>query len=192
MSSCRCPPARSRTSRLCVDSRKGPRVACSHRGPIPQTDSIAPGRLLTLVRPGNDLVLRRIRNLKCNKTTPRYAPQFASRLHFKQGRGLPKETPFPFCFGPPFLGTPFFFFSLFSLALQSAACLKCSPGRFSNCRFDRLEKLNRALAACGGRHGLCYPVEAFKKMGLGIKQICHRDQSDLFTCRSIKKNCEAD
>ena len=46
---------------------------------IPQTDSIAPGRVLTLVRPGNDLVLRRIRNLKCcvqvccNKTTPRYA-----------------------------------------------------------------------------------------------------------------------
>ena len=27
-------------------------------------DSIPPGRLLTLVRPGNDLVLRRIRNLK--------------------------------------------------------------------------------------------------------------------------------
>ena len=43
-------------------------------------DSIPPGRLLTLVRPGNDLILRRIRNLKscaqacgCNITTPRYA-----------------------------------------------------------------------------------------------------------------------
>ena len=43
-------------------------------------DSILPDRLLALVRPGNDLVLRRIRNLKrcvqvrgCNITTPRYA-----------------------------------------------------------------------------------------------------------------------
>ena len=43
-------------------------------------DSIPPGRLLTLVRPGNDIVLRRIQNLKCcvqacgcNITTPRYA-----------------------------------------------------------------------------------------------------------------------
>ena len=43
-------------------------------------DSILPDRLLALVRPGNDLVLRRIRNLKrcvqacgCDITTPRYA-----------------------------------------------------------------------------------------------------------------------
>ena len=64
-------------------------------------DSIPPGRLLTLVRPGNDLVLRRIRNLKrcvqacgCNITTPRYAPQFGSRLHFKRCQALPKETLF--------------------------------------------------------------------------------------------------
>ena len=47
---------------------------------VTQTDSIAPGRVLTLVRPGNDLVLQRIRYLKCCvqacgciKTTPRYA-----------------------------------------------------------------------------------------------------------------------
>ena len=43
-------------------------------------DSILPDRLLALVRPGNDLVLRRIRNLKrcveacgCKIMTPRYA-----------------------------------------------------------------------------------------------------------------------
>ena len=54
-------------------------------------DSIPPGRLLALVRPGNDLVLRRIRSLKrcvqacgCKIMTPRYAPQFGSRLHFKR------------------------------------------------------------------------------------------------------------
>ena len=53
-------------------------------------DSIPPGRLLTLVRPGNNLVLRRIRYLKrcvqacdCNITTTRCL-QFGSRLHFKR------------------------------------------------------------------------------------------------------------
>ena len=47
---------------------------------IPQTGFIAPARVLTLVRPGNNLVLRGIRNLKCcaqargcNITTPRFA-----------------------------------------------------------------------------------------------------------------------
>ena len=47
-------------------------------------DSIPPGRLLALVRPGNDLVLRRIRNLKrcvqacgCKIVTPRYACNLA-------------------------------------------------------------------------------------------------------------------
>ena len=63
-------------------------------------------RLLALVRPGNDLVLRRIRSLKrcvqacgCKIMTPRYAPQFGSRLHFKRCQALPKETPFPFFTG---------------------------------------------------------------------------------------------
>ena len=49
---------------------------------VSQMDSIPPGRLLTLVRPGN--VLRMIRNLKrcaqacgCNITTPRYACNLA-------------------------------------------------------------------------------------------------------------------
>ena len=47
-------------------------------------DSILSDRLLALVRSGNDLVLRRIRNLKrcvqacgCNITTPRYACNLA-------------------------------------------------------------------------------------------------------------------
>ena len=79
---------------------------------VSQMDSILPDRLLALVRPGNDLVLRRIRNLKrcaqacgCNITTPRYAcnlapgcissePTFAGpRKKTKQKRkqGVPKH-----------------------------------------------------------------------------------------------------
>ena len=88
---------------------------------VSQMDSIPPGTLLTLVRPGNDLVLRRIRNLKrcvqacgCNITTPRYAPQFGSRLHFKRGQPLPMETPFPFFSGPLFWGPLSFLFLVFS------------------------------------------------------------------------------
>ena len=83
-------------------------------------DSILPERLLALVRPGNDLVLRRIRSLKrcvqacgCKIMTPRYAPQFGSRLHFKR-QALPKETPFSFFSGTPFFGTPCFLFLFFS------------------------------------------------------------------------------
>ena len=95
-------------------------------------DSIPPGSLLALVRPGNDLVLRRIRNLKrcvqacgCNKTTPRYAPQFASRLHFKQGQALQKETHFAFFFGTPFFGTHVF---LFFLSPAKVGLLEMQPG----------------------------------------------------------------
>ena len=51
---------------------------------VSQMDSILPDRLLALVRPGNDLVLRRIRNLKrcveacgCKIMTPRYACNLA-------------------------------------------------------------------------------------------------------------------
>ena len=83
---------------------------------------ILPERLLALVRPAFDLVLRRIRSLKrcvqargCKIMTPRYAPQFGSRLHFKRCQALPKETPFPFFFrGPLFFGPLFFFFFVFS------------------------------------------------------------------------------
>ena len=82
-------------------------------------DSILPERLLALVRPAFDLVLRRIRSLKrcvhgCKIMTPRYAPQFGSRLHFKRCQALPKETPFPFFSGTPFFGTPCFLFLFFS------------------------------------------------------------------------------
>ena len=96
-------------------------------------DSILPERLPALVRPAFDLVLRRIRSLKrcvqacgCKIMTPRYAPQFGSRLHFKRCQPLPKETPFPFFSGTPFFGTPFFLFFCFFLALQRLARLKCN------------------------------------------------------------------
>ena len=69
--------------RRIIIARPGPILGCIHdlslEG-VSQTDSIPPGRLLTLVRPGNDLVLRRIRNPKCCAqacgcyiTAPRYA-----------------------------------------------------------------------------------------------------------------------
>ena len=99
---------------------------------VSQMDSILPERLLALVRPAFDLVLRRIRSLKrcvqacgCKIMTPRYAPQFGSRLHFKRCQALPKETPFPFFRGPLFLG-PLVFFFCFFLALQRLARLKCN------------------------------------------------------------------
>ena len=89
-------------------------------------DYILPERLLALVRPAFDLVLRRIRSLKrcvqacgCKIMTPRYALQFGSRLHFKRCQALPKETPFPFFSGR-------LFFGFFSLALQRLARLKCN------------------------------------------------------------------
>ena len=107
------------------DSRQAP-IPCasplSLEG-VSQMDSILPERLPALVRPAFDLVLRRIRSLKrcvqacgCKIMTPRYAPQFGSRLHFKRCQPLPKETPFPFFSGTPFFGTPFFsfFFLVFS------------------------------------------------------------------------------
>ena len=81
---------------------------------------ILPERLLALVRPAFDLVLRRIRSLKrcvqacgCKIETPRYALQFGSRLHFKRCQALPKETPFPFFFGDPFFWDPLFSFFFF-------------------------------------------------------------------------------
>ena len=59
--------------------------------------------------------------------TPRYAPQFGSRLHFERCQALPKETPFPFFSGTPFFWDPLFcFFFAFFLALQRLARLKCN------------------------------------------------------------------
>ena len=88
---------------------------------VSQMVYILPERLLALVRPAFDLVLRRIRSLKrcvqacgCKIETPRYAQQFGSRLHFKRCQALPKETPFPFFSGTPFFGTPCFLFFVFS------------------------------------------------------------------------------
>ena len=74
-----------------------------------------------LIRPGNDLVLRRIRNLKrcvqacgCNITTPRYAPQFGSRLYSSEVKLCQRKPLFPF-FRDFFWG-PLVFFSLFFLS----------------------------------------------------------------------------
>ena len=95
---------------------------------------ILPERLLALVRPAFDLVLRRIRSLNvqacgCKIETPRYALQFGSRLHFKRCQALPKETPFPFFFGDPFFWDPLFsFFFLFFLSPAKVGSLEMQPG----------------------------------------------------------------
>ena len=93
---------------------------------------ILPERLLALVRPAFDLVLRRIRSLKrcveacgCKIETPRYAPQFGSRLHFKRCQALPKETLFPFFSGTPFFWTPA---KVGSLEMQPGAKLQAYLG----------------------------------------------------------------
>ena len=90
---------------------------------VDNSSSLFRGRFpnLALVRPAFDLVLRRIRSLKrcvqacgCKIMTPRYAPQFGSRLHFKRCQALPKKTLFPFFRGPLFLGPLVFGFFVFS------------------------------------------------------------------------------
>ena len=97
---------------------------------------ILPERLLALVRPAFDLVLRRIRSLKrcveacgCKIETPRYAPQFGSRLHFKRCQALPKETLFPFFSGTPFFWTPCFLFFVF-LSPAKVGSLEMSRGLY--------------------------------------------------------------
>ena len=96
---------------------------------------ILPERLLALVRPAFDLVLRRIRSLKrcvqacgCKIETPRYALQFGSRLHFKRCQALPKETPFPFFSGTPFFWTPCFLFFFVFLSPAKVGSLEMQPG----------------------------------------------------------------
>ena len=100
-----------------------------------QMACILPERLLALVRPAFDLVLRRIRSLKrcvqacgCKIMTPRYALQFGSRLHFKRCQALPKETPFPFFSGTPFFGTPCFLFFFVFLSPAQVGSLEMQPG----------------------------------------------------------------
>ena len=105
-------------------------------------DSILPKRLLALVRPAFDIVLRRIRSLKrcvqprgCKIMTPRYALQFGSRLHFKDVK-LCQRNPFSLFFrGPLFLGPLVFFFCFFvspakvgSLEMQPGAKLQAYQG----------------------------------------------------------------
>ena len=119
------------------DSRQAP-IPCaaplSLEG-VSQMDSILPERLPALVRPAFDLVLRRIRSLKrcvqacgCKIMTPRYAPQFGSRLHFKRCQPLPKETPFPLFLGDPFFWDPFFSFFWFFLSPAKVGSIEMQPG----------------------------------------------------------------
>ena len=84
----RCRPQGLSGSSLCITA------AASLEG-VSQMVYILPERLLALVRPAFDLVLQRIRSLKrcaqacgCKIETPRYAPQFGSRLHFKRCQAL--------------------------------------------------------------------------------------------------------
>ena len=96
---------------------------------------ILPERLLALVRPAFDLVLRRIRSLKrcvqacgCKTMTPNTRRNLAPGCHFKRCQALPKETPFPFFFrGPLFLG-PLVFFFLFFLSPAKVGSLEMQPG----------------------------------------------------------------
>ena len=74
--SCRLRRAKARTQNIAPLSLEG----------VSQMDSILPERLLALVRPAFDLVLRRIRSLKrcveacgCNRTSPRYAQSHLPR-----------------------------------------------------------------------------------------------------------------
>ena len=98
---------------LCRPGRKPEQL----RAAVLQVFALISGRpdsvcLPALVRPAFDLVLRRIQSLKrcvqacgCKIMTPRYAPQFGSRLHFKQCQPLPKN---PLFFFLPFFGPLFF------------------------------------------------------------------------------------
>ena len=89
-------------------------------------DSIPPGGLLTLVRPGNDLVLRRIRTLK-RCVQARGCNQFWLQVAFQAMSSFAKGNPFSLFFGTPFLGTPFFFF-LFFLSPAKVGSLEMQPG----------------------------------------------------------------
>ena len=82
---------------------------------------ILPERLLALVRPAFDLVLRRIRSLKrcvqacgCKIETPRYACNLAPGCISSDVKLCQRKPLFPFFSGTPFFGTPCFLFFVFS------------------------------------------------------------------------------
>ena len=123
-------------------------------------DSILLERLLALVRPAFGSLKRCVQACGCKIVTPRYAPQFGSRLHFKQCQALPKETPFPFFSGTLFFWNPLFSFFVFFLgflptslghggasALQT--CLAAPMGATSSPIFFSLAALG--LVASVGR-----------------------------------------
>ena len=82
---------------------------------------ILPERLLALVRPAFDLVLRRIRSLKrcvqacgCKIETPRYACNLAPGCISSDVKLCQRKPLFPFFRGPLFLDPLFSFFFVFS------------------------------------------------------------------------------
>ena len=68
-------------------------------------DSIPPGRLLTLVRPGNDLVLQRIRNLKrcagvwLQHNDPEICAAICLQVAFQARSSFAKGNPFSLFLG---------------------------------------------------------------------------------------------
>ena len=90
-------------------------------------DSIPPGRLLTLVRPGNSRILRRIQNLKrCND--PEICAAIWLQLAFQAMSSFAKGNPFSLLFGTPFLGDPCCSFFLFFLSPAKVGALEMQPG----------------------------------------------------------------
>ena len=92
---------------------------------------MVPERLLALVRPAFDLVLRRIRSLKrcvqacgCKIETPRYAPQFAPGCISSDVKLCERKPLFLFFRGPIFLGPLVFFFFLFFLSPAKVGSLE--------------------------------------------------------------------
>ena len=128
--------AANRVVRVVRSGRQNPplwtTLALSLEG-VFQMDSILPERLLALVRPAFDLVLRRIRSLKrcagvrLQNRDPKICAAIWLQVAFQARSSFAKRNPFSIFFGDPFFWDPLFsFFFCFFLALQRLACLKCN------------------------------------------------------------------
>ena len=92
-------------------------------------DSIPPGRLLTLVRPGNekDSKPKKLRaGVWLQHNDPKIRAAIWLQVAFQAMSSFAKGNPFSFFFGPLFWDPFFFFFFGFFLALQRLARLKCN------------------------------------------------------------------
>ena len=114
------------TSGTCVE-------ALSLEG-VSQMDSILPERLLALVRPAFDLVLRRIRSLKrcvqaCGQNSgPKICAAIWLQVAFQAMSSFAKGNPFSLFFGDPFFWDPLFSFFLFFLSPAKVGSLEMQPG----------------------------------------------------------------